>query len=450
MKVNVAGAGAGKTTKMAELITGADIPAGKIVFCIAFTNAAAANIEEKLMSRFGEMPDNIRTSTIHSFLYQELIKPYYYFLYGKQYERLSVIDLPDNIGFRQIKLSELEADDILHYTKIPERAKWVAYQKSGDTRAIKDARARILKRFSDYCAAIYVDEAQDISGDVRHILEALDAAGVEMILCGDPKQDVKGLGQFREIIKKTDDVNYIAECHRCPRKHLNLSNRLAPEAERQVAADDNAYGGLTIVFESEIADIKSFLAEENYGLRYISSRRDRFDTHEKREGKNRFENLYHEVHVHVLGKWKEIKPEIEVERAAFYITECMLQEYDDGKSASEIIKKWVKTKAFDELDKKKYAQMIAAFDAGVEKDADAIVVSSIEKIKGLEAERCLFILTTDLASYLFGDKTEDNKTSHLCYVALTRSLDNLTILITKEVEEKYTRATVQEFFEQYA
>lgn len=448
MKVNVAGAGAGKTTKMAELITGVDIPAGKIIFCIAFTNAAAANIEEKLMSRLGEMPDNIKISTIHSFLYQELIKPYYYFLYGKQYERLSVIDLPDNMGFRQIKLSELEAEDILHYTKIPERAKWVAYQKSGDTRVIKDARARILKRFSDYCVAIYVDEAQDISEDVRHILEALDAAGVEMILCGDPKQDIKGLGQFREIIKKTDDVNYIAECHRCPQKHLNLSNRLAPEAERQVAADDNAYGSLTIVFESEIEDMKSFLTEGNYGLQYISSRRDRFDTHEKREGKNRFENLHHEVHRNMMGKWQSIKPEIEIERVAFYVTESMLKDYDDGNKPATIINKWLE-KAFDSLEKKKYAQMASAFDSKKEKTTDAIVVSSIEKIKGLEAERCLFILTTDLAPYLFGGKTEDNKTSHLCYVALTRSLDNLTILITKEVEEKYTRAKVQEFFEPY-
>ena len=101
------------------------------------------------------------------------------------------------------------------------------------------------------------------------------------------------------------------------------------------------------------------------------------------------------------------------------------------------------------MDKTKYAQMASAFDSGKEAITAAIVVSSIEEKKGLEAERCLFILTTELAPYLFGEKTEDNKTRHLCYVALTRSLDNLTILITKEVEEKYTRAKVQEFLEPY-
>ena len=49
MRVFIAGAGAGKTTKMADLITDYKIPNGKIVFCIAFTNAAADNIRKKLV-----------------------------------------------------------------------------------------------------------------------------------------------------------------------------------------------------------------------------------------------------------------------------------------------------------------------------------------------------------------------------------------------------------------
>ena len=77
---------------------------------------------------------------------------------------------------------------------------------------------------------------------------------------------------------------------------------------------------------------------------------------------------------------------------------------------------------------------------------DIPVVSSIEIIKGREAERCLFILSPDLAPYLFREKTEDNKTSHLLYVALTRSLDYLTILVMKEVEETYTRDKILCFF----
>ena len=270
MKVNVAGAGAGKTTRMAELITTLEIPEGKVVFCIAFTNAAATNITKKVEAKFGNVPKNIRISTIHSFLYQELVFPYYFALYKKHYERLSVIDLPKTPSYKRAKLSELEAENILHVTMIPERAKWVACQKSTDRKAERDRRKKILACFSDYCAAIFVDEAQDIGQDVKLILEALEQSGVEIILYGDPKQDVKGLGKYLEIIENTANVNYISECHRCPQKHLKLSNLLAPEAEKQQAGEGNAEGTIEVVFESDVQDIKQFLAEGNYGLRYIS------------------------------------------------------------------------------------------------------------------------------------------------------------------------------------
>lgn len=46
MTVNVAGAGAGKTSKMADIIVCHEIPDGKVAFCIAFTNAAAENIRD--------------------------------------------------------------------------------------------------------------------------------------------------------------------------------------------------------------------------------------------------------------------------------------------------------------------------------------------------------------------------------------------------------------------
>ena len=447
MKVNVAGAGAGKTTKMAELITGLEMSEGKIVFCIAFTNAAAKNITEKVEEKLGIIPDNIKISTIHSFLYQELVYPYYFALYKKHYERLSVIDLPPEPGYRRAKLSELENENILHYTMIPERAKWVAYQKSSDRKAEKEIRNKLLARFSGYCAAIFVDEAQDIGQDVRLILEALEQFGVDIILYGDPKQDVKGLGKFREIIENTPSVNYIPECHRCPNKHLRLSNTLASEAEQQQADEDNAIGSITIVFESDEKDIKQFIAAGNYGLKYISMKRDRFATHEKQKSGERFETLRHEVHRAMCDKWAGIKTELEIKRAAFYVTEQMLSAFDSGIKENTIIAQWVNRGIFDRLTGQRYAQMASAIKAIDTATSDIPVVSSIEIIKGREAKRCLFILSPDLAPYLFREKKEDNKTSHLLYVALTRSLDHLTILVMKEVEETYTKDRILCFFQ---
>lgn len=61
----------------------------------------------------------------------------------------------------------------------------------------------------------------------------------------------------------------------------------------------------------------------------------------------------------------------------------------------------------------------------------------------------MFILTNDLAAYLFDDNTEMNKTKNKLYVALTRSLNELSMYILKEVENKYTKKRIQDFFEGY-
>lgn len=446
MEINVAGAGSGKTTLMSKLITSSIIPNGKNVFCIAFTNAAVDNIVDKVKKKLVSVPDNIKISTIHSFLYQEFIMPYYYFLYGKQFERLSDIELSENNKYNNIILSDLEEDNILHVTKIPEKAKWVVYGKSTDNRAIKNLREKVLKRFSLYCSAIYVDEAQDLSKDIRIILDSLDNIGVKIILYGDPKQDVKGRGQFREIIKSNINVKFISNCYRCPQKHLNLSNTLATEEEYQFAEKGNAEGSINIVFESDI-NIHNYLATEDFGLKYISMKRDRFDTHAKSISEKRFDKIYYLVRKAIIDKWKRIKSEIEINRASFYCTEQMIKLFN-GNNAAVVISKQVERDFFNYLDKRRFAQISSALSEDIRLSNNP-VINTIEIVKGLEAERCLFILSPDLAPYLFGEKDADNKTKHLLYVALTRSLDNLTIMIMTEVEMEYKRRMIEEFFAKY-
>lgn len=447
MKVNVAGAGAGKTTKMSDIITEHEIPDGKIVFCIAFTNAAVENIRKKVKRKLGEIPDNIRVSTIHSFLFQEIIDPYHYFLYGKHFERLSSIDLPLDARYRGAKLSELENSSILHLTRIPEKAKWIVHQKSQDTKSIRAIRKRVLSRFASYCSAIYLDEAQDINADITKVVCAFDNAGIDIVLYGDPKQDVKGFGCFQGLIDGTQDVEYIPDCYRCPQIHLDFSNKLASHSEKQVADKKNAIGSMEVIFESNIDDLQAYIDSENYELCYISMKRDRFNTHGGKNNNECFENLWYETHRAVAEKLQGLKTDMEIERVSFYASEKMFEYYLKTGDAQAAISMMVTKGVFDRLSKPRYAQMISAFKPIVEQPAEAVVVKSIEIVKGLEAERCLFILTTDLAPYLFGERNEDNKTSHLLYVALTRSLNHLSILITREVEERYTRSFIKEFFE---
>ena len=89
VNIKVAGAGAGKTTSMSNSIIESynnSLP-HRNIYCIAFTNNASDNIKEKIKSKFGCIPNRIKISTIHSFLYQEIIKPYYFLLFNKDYKK---------------------------------------------------------------------------------------------------------------------------------------------------------------------------------------------------------------------------------------------------------------------------------------------------------------------------------------------------------------------------
>lgn len=442
MFVYVAGAGAGKTTNMADVLSRQSVPKGMVIYCIAFTNAAVDNVKSRVMDKLGTSSANIKIMTIHSFLYNEIVKPYYSILFGVQYKKISAINLPKNPKYKALKLNELEKEKYLHYTKIPERAKWVVYKKSGDNKIRNTLRKRIVTEFKKYCAAIYVDEAQDINKDIYEILCALDSYGIAITLYGDPKQDIKGYGYFRKIVDKTKDVIYLPVCHRCPQIHLDMSNLFAVDDEKQYADESNQKGCVSVFFEYDMHDIQQFICNENYGLIYISKKNKRFETHNKSENNKRRNSLFHEVKQIMTSKWRSQKDEFAISRAAYYVTEKMFSIYKKSRNVQFSINLWVRNGTFDILTKKEYARMCELLSQETDERDNKITVQSIEAVKGLESEKCLFILTKDLADYLLGNKVAENKMTHLLYVALTRSKDNLTILVTKEVEERYGREII--------
>ena len=437
MRIEVAGAGAGKTTGMASRIIGCEVPAGKVVYCVAFTNAAADNIRSKLVELSGSMPNNIKVSTIHSFLYSELIKPYYHLLFHKYYQGISVVNLPSVYVYRNAKIRELEGQALLHQTVIPQRARWVVDKKTKESARVRALRDKVIALFAGYCHNIFVDEAQDIDKDMKAILLALGRAGVGIELFGDPKQDVKGHGCFRELIDACGDVTFIKECHRCPEIHLQLSNALAEDAEKQIADAHNRPGSISVYFESE-TDVAALVAERKYGLVYISRRNDRFETHASHGDDSRFEALFHEVSLATKDKPGATQCDLEVNRMTYHAARQMMAFVAEGGTPSAAIKRWIDQGLFD-YEKRRYARMVSALKPTSPSSDRGIAVRSIEAVKGLDHERCLFILTQDLAPYLFGDKKEDNKTKHLLYVALTRSIDVLSILVTHEVEAEYSK-----------
>ena len=440
MKINVAGAGAGKTTGLAEAIIEKHkyMSKDKNIYCIAFTNNAVESIRKKLLKHYGVIPHNIIISTIHSFLYNEFISPYYFLLFGHQFKSVSTIELSTVQSYKNLKLREIESKGLLHIEKIPERAKWVISKKSGDNKHTRATREIIQKAFLSYCSIIFVDEAQDIDSNMKEIFLSLDSIGVDVVLNGDPKQDLRGYGCFRElIVDNADIVIYNPNCYRCPKEHLELSNSLVLPEEAQTT--EKCGGVIEIVFEKDCCIAETL--EEAFDLKYIYKKNNRFDTHSKRTQPTQFDTLYYEVYDSLLGTESDVRL---VEIKAYNYTYAMLKLYKSKHPINKIMERLIQHTGA--LTKQQYAKIAGALTDKTTSEECGFVVNSIESIKGLEGDRCLFILTPDLAAYLFGRKTDENKTKNALYVALTRSLNSLTTLICTEVEVEYGRDTISQFF----
>lgn len=443
MRISIAGAGAGKTTKMADkIIESHECLAEHLnIYCIAFTNNAAEHIANKLSHHFGEIPKRIKVSTIHSFLYQEIIRPYYFLLYGKQYEKISHVNLPEDVRMKNWKLSQLDKKNIIHIESFSQKALWVMVKKSSDRKREKDLRKVIQKEFAKYCGAIYIDEAQDIDNNVFEILVQLNNMGIALEIMGDPKQDLKGFGNLRKLVDiYPQNVEYITECHRCPQMHLDISNTLIADNEKQKSCCE-LEGEVFVLYETDI-DVKQYIEDRDFDLKYISAKNERYETHGIAGGPNKFDTLYHEL-IEVVEKLFPDESRIMSERVAYFWSGKLLKIYEKTQDAEKAMRVVFKS---NHLDKKDYARIIQIVQYS-EMEKKGIVVNSIESIKGREGHDCLFILTVDLAEYLLGKKKADNKTKNKLYVALTRSLEKLTLLITKEVEERYGRSEINKYLQ---
>ena len=132
-----------------------------------------------------------------------------------------------------------------------------------------------------------------------------------------------------------------------------------------------------------------------------------------------------------------------IHRYSYWAAQRFINDATKGQELSKPVRR-----VFDcKIESKEYAQ-IASLINNVQNNEANVLVSSIESIKGQEGNNCLFILSKDLASYLFLDKKDDNKMKAALYVALTRSRKDLTILLTTEAEEKYSKKFVKEYFSQ--
>ncbi|QAA21584.1 UvrD-helicase domain-containing protein [Sporolactobacillus terrae] len=442
MRIIVAGAGAGKTTSMAKTVLDRlhEIQDGKFVYVLSYTNAARDRIRTKIKNKVGIIPKNLFIETIHVFLLREIIYPFHHLLYCQQYVKASKIKLSNNPGYKANKIKELAIQKIIHVEKASETAKWILCRKSKDKKETKEKREKVLGIISRYLDSIFIDEAQDIDKHLVEIIEKLDNKKININLVGDPKQDLRGRNAFRDMILNYPRcVEYISENHRCPGSHVILANRYVSTEEKQNVNDKS--GTLNFVYESDV-DINQFINGNKWDCAFIHEKNKRFATHSK-DRKSAEQNLIYELKL--LVQRSDIK-ESKVDMCVYWIKKKIEQRLGENDYNSIFV--YLEKMLFIKLSSQDKGRLSFALkldcDSTIE---DRILVNSLDSIKGLEGDKCLFILTTDLADYLFFIKSNHNKTMNYLYVALTRARQDLTILVTLEAEVKYRREFINKKFE---
>ena len=443
MKIEIAGAGAGKTTNLAQKIINKheEIASSKNIYCISYTNKSKEKILSKLEEHYLKLPENIIVSTIHSFLNQEIIKPFHYSLYNEHYSDISNSVLPNDPKYKNIKLRDLRNKGYLHVDEFTNYAKYVICGKSNDRKAIKLKREELKNILGIYMGAIFVDEAQDIDENTKKILIELHDMNIHIELVGDPKQDLKGYKQLNELTRLyPENVSYVSDCFRCPESHLIFSNRFIPESESQ-SNSEKTNGEINYIFESEITNIYNFC--KTYDLKYIYQKNKRFNT----QSSSKHDLVYEELK-YIVGKYNlNVENKNSLLQIASRTTVSLYflineREYSINKAINQFY-------PYGVLSKSDYKRLEEAIQRSIVKEKIVgIKVSSIQSIKGLEGETCLFIITPAMVPYLKNTGNKIKMKSHW-YVALTRAQEQLTMLISKEIEDKYGQQVIINIFKQY-
>ena len=434
MKIKVAGAGAGKTTSMAKDVIKRyrQLTDNKIIYVITYTNAAKDHIRNKLTEELGAIPSNIKVETSHAFLLHELIIPFHRLLYNVHFSSVSLLNLPTVPIYNAKKLQELHNQNIIHVDEVTKTAKYVLCGKSNDKVKIKQMREKIINIIRSYLDSIFMDEAQDMDEHLSQIVQKLDIEGFHLHLVGDPKQDLRGYQQFRSLITDYEvSVEYLDQNHRCPDAQILLANLYTNEKERQQLSHKNT-GVLNLVFESA-TDLDALLNDPKWDYKYISKKQSCYYTSTSIDEKP-LELLNYELKL--LVKRSSFQ-KYSLEQTVYILADWIIKKLSLLDNVN-IINGISHSLALNLTGGEK-GRLDAAIELNrLETKLKGFLVHSIDKVKGLEGERCLFILTTDLADYLFKIKTNQNKMMNYLYVALTRATNELTILITEKVENQYT------------
>lgn len=434
IKIQIAGAGAGKTFGLATIIkTRMETNlSGKTVYALTYTNAAKSKIHSEVSRQFGYVPKNLHIETVHSFLLNSIIFPFSSFITKQKYQTASIEGLSSNVKWKNSRISFLKKANIIHTDVVYKVAKAILNRDSTNnkTKAQKTKVDHVLSIISACTDSIFIDEVQDLDDNALEIFKILGTQDYLVHLIGDPKQAIKYPKALQEFVTDIDGMPGVEiletnnTTRRIPHSILLHSNRFCyPKQEQETIS--SKVGSISYI-ESNDQDFHPFLTRhiESGSIVCIDKRNGPYGTQTEERYSFPFE-----VAKLIGASRPDRDPDLHIKAAFTEFTRYVKK--DGSKAVRLFLKEYAIT-----VDTRDYAKMIELSEMLNHKPT-SYSVRSIDAVKGLEANTCIFILSKTSLDYFLqvnlAAEKRFNKEWKRVYVALTRSQDTLHLVLDHRI-----------------
>lgn len=450
IEIQLAGAGAGKTYGLAEKILHQfDPKSHKHIYAITYTNKATENIAEAIIDQLGYLPETIKVSTVHTFFLNEIIYPYSPVILDQVYTTSSRCSLSFGSRNGETKtphqlqrerasiIAMLKAKQVVHVEEVYTVTRKILdlNHSANRTRAKKNKIAYIHDILKSSIDKIFLDEAQDLDQIALQAVDAIGRHAVDIFMVGDPKQAIKFPDSFREYVavnKNEDHVNVLPnnnESRRVPQRILNISNLFCPAGQEQTSLSD-VEGRLHYVLSSDDG-YDEFLNNhiDSDSLVSIFRREGNYSTKDSES----LPYLHPDINELLIQHNPKIDEDLVLGAAIHWLDENIGTNTDNHVSSNFL------TKFNIPYSGQSYAQLRSSINDFKSTNANNAKyhISSIDRTKGLEAESCVIILNKAIFKYLVRDRItaadRHNTTWNKVYVALTRSLSDVILVVDEQV-----------------
>lgn len=295
---------------------------------------------------------------------------------------------------------------------------------------------------------VFIDECQDQSLMSIQLFLKCFKRGTRFIACGDQKQTINTFsGSSEEAFEYMKDYPKttlfdLPVCYRCPTKMVELAQTLVPE----ILPKDGAIDGEIIdeCFTSVLRDGDMVLCRSKAPLVKVYTKlleKNKPCYIKGQEFGTNLKKLLDEVECEELnvslkedGVFVRLYDNLFDQRNKLMANSAM--DYQDATLSSYITNMYDMIKTLEILGAKytTKTELIAHIDEMFDEHKDGIILSTIHKAKGLEADNVYILCNSSMPSKLAKKDWEKDAEQNLIYVAYTRAKKKLGFISEREIK----------------